>query len=128
MAPQELRLEAHYELHHITDEAGNDEAEFARRWKILEDGLLAIKRKMPSAVGGGSARATHTSTDTLRRRKRSARPPAPAPAPAPVSAPASSRYATITISSDDAPDLLNGGLNDGGSSSDWLNGGGSSSS
>ena len=111
----------YYELHHIADEAGNDEPEFARRWQILEDGLLAIKMKMPAAVGGGSARATHTSTDAQRQRNRSKRPLAPAsasaptaPAPTRASAPASARYETFIISSDDA-------------SSDWRKGGESSS-
>jgi hypothetical protein len=105
----------YYELHHIADEAGNNEAEFARRWKILEDGLLAIKVKMPPAVGGGSARATHTSTDALRQRNRSKRPaPASAPASEPASAPTSSCYVIIPVSSDDA-------------SSEWRNGGESSS-
>lgn len=89
----------YYELHHIADEAGNDQTEFARRWQILEDGLLAIKMKMPSAVGGGSARATHTSTDILRQqqRKRSTRTAARPVAPA--FAPAATPSTTIVINS-----------------------------
>jgi hypothetical protein len=111
----------YYELHHIADEAGNDQTEFARRWQILEEGLLAIKMKMPSAVGGGSAPATNTSTDAQRKRHRYKRPLAPAsaseptaPAPTLASAPAAARYHTFIISSDDA-------------SSDWRKGGESSS-
>jgi len=124
----------YFELQHIADEAGNDEVEFARRHQILEEGLLAIKKKMPSAVGGGSARATHTAADYARRRKRPAPASAPAPAPsapapartsvasAPAPAPAPSQmYATIQISSDDASDWSNGGR------SEWRNGGGSAS-
>ena len=70
----------YYELQHICDEGGTM-PEFQRRMKILNDAMLDAKRKLPAAVGGGSARPTHTSTDKQRRQSRRQRQRRPSPPP-----------------------------------------------
>jgi hypothetical protein len=92
----------YYELQRIVQEPRNEE-EFERRMQILDEILMEGKRRLPAAVGGGSARATHTAADATRRKSRRM-----APLATPVSS--SSLYTTIVISdSDDARDLQQDG-------------------
>ena len=72
-----------------------------RSW--TDEILMEGKTRLPAAVGGGSARATHTAADAARRKSRRM-----APLATPVSF--SSLYTTIVISeSDDARDLQQDG-------------------
>ena len=90
----------YYELQRIVQEPRNEE-EFERRMQILDDILMEGKRRLPAAVGGGSARATHTAADAARREARRK---------APHVNPVSTVYTTFVFSdSDDARELEQGG-------------------
>jgi hypothetical protein len=90
----------YYELQRIVQEPRNKD-EFERRMQILDEILIEGKRRLPAAIGGGSARATHTAADAARRQAKRMMPNVNA---------RSSLYTTIVISdSDDARDLQQDG-------------------